>query len=170
MKQRGHSGLDGRSLRACRRCSQGRNIGVALPLNSGHLQFVWCRGSIQGPEQVSAGSTIHHSLQGLQAVDLAFGLAIAPRHFDRIPDCIKVPIQGTAEPALRASTFLACSKASFPLGLMHRAAAMTGEIARPVFGSRTGSGVDVILSPWGTCLSALRHPASSRCSCGKLPS
>ena len=37
-----------------------------------------------GPEQVRAGSPIHRALQGLQSVDLAFGLTIAPLHFDRI--------------------------------------------------------------------------------------
>ena len=44
------------------------------------------------PEQVRAGPTVHRTLQGLQSVDLAFGLTIAPMHFDRIPDRIKVPV------------------------------------------------------------------------------
>jgi hypothetical protein len=50
------------------------------------------------PEQVWAGSTVHRALQGLQSVDLAFGLTIAPLHFDRIPDRVNVPVQGTSEP------------------------------------------------------------------------
>ena len=51
-----------------------------------------------GPEQVRAGSPIHRALQGLQSVDLAFGLTIAPLHFDRIPDRINVSVQGSGEP------------------------------------------------------------------------
>jgi len=43
------------------------------------------------PEQVWAGSTVHSALQGLQPVDLAFSLTIAPLDFDRIVDRIKRP-------------------------------------------------------------------------------
>jgi len=75
------------------------------------------------------------------------------------------------EPALRASTFLACSKVSFPLGLMQSAAAMTGDIACPVSGSRTGSKICCSLAgPPSSCFSALRHPAKSRCKFDRLPS
>jgi hypothetical protein len=51
-----------------------------------------------GPEQFWAGTPIHRALQGLQSVDLAFGLTIAPLHFDRIPDRINVSVQGSGEP------------------------------------------------------------------------
>ena len=50
------------------------------------------------PEQVWAGSIVHRALQGLQSVDLAFGLTIAPLHFDRIADCIDVSVYGASEP------------------------------------------------------------------------
>ena len=75
------------------------------------------------------------------------------------------------EPALRASTFLACSAVSFPLGFMQSAAAMTGDIACPVSGSCTGSRIwGSTMGPPCSCFSALRHPAKSRCKFDRLPS
>ncbi len=50
------------------------------------------------PEQVWASSSVHRALQGLQPVDLAFSLTIAPLHFDRIADRINVPVYGAGEP------------------------------------------------------------------------
>jgi hypothetical protein len=50
------------------------------------------------PEQVWACSTVHRALQGFQSVDLAFGLTIAPLHFDRIADRINVSVNGAGEP------------------------------------------------------------------------
>jgi hypothetical protein len=75
------------------------------------------------------------------------------------------------EPALRASTFLACSAVIFPLGFMQSAAAISGDIACPVSGSRTGS--RIWSSPLGllcSCFSARRHRAKSRCKFDRLPS
>jgi hypothetical protein len=75
------------------------------------------------------------------------------------------------EPSLRASTFLACPAVSFPLGSMQSAAEMTGDIACPVSGSRTGSRIGCSpMGPTCSCLSALRHPAKSRCKFDRLPS
>ena len=75
------------------------------------------------------------------------------------------------EPAFRASTFLACSKLNFPLGLMQSAAAMTGDIACPVSGSRTGPRIwGSPMGPPCSCFSALRHPPKCRCRFDRLPS
>lgn len=156
--------------------------------------------------------TVHRAFQGRQAVDLAFGLTIAPLYFDPMPDRIDVPVYGAGkrsvgassvsiassiqagsgsalrprimplkrmakcrivvkagEPSLRASTFLACSKVSGPLGLMQRSAAMTGDIACPVSGSWAGSMIWYsLMGRPCSCFSALRHPAKSRCRFDKL--
>jgi hypothetical protein len=45
------------------------------------------------PQEFSASSTVHSAFEGLQPVDLTFGLAVAPGEFDGVPDCIDMPAQ-----------------------------------------------------------------------------
>ena len=80
------------SLRVHLHCSVSRS-----PL-CGSSTICVVEGQHSCPEQVWAGSTVHRALQGLQSVDLAFGLTIAPLHFDRIADRINIPVNGAGEP------------------------------------------------------------------------
>ncbi|MDZ4095170.1 MAG: hypothetical protein U1D35_09705, partial [Paracoccaceae bacterium] len=40
-----------------------------------------------------AALTVHWSFEGLQPVDLTFRLAVAPRHFDGVSDCIDTKVE-----------------------------------------------------------------------------
>jgi hypothetical protein len=46
-----------------------------------------------GAQQFGAGSAVHGSLQGLEPIDLSFGLAIAPTLEHCVPDGVKVLLQ-----------------------------------------------------------------------------
>ena len=105
------------------------------------------------------------------SIQAGSGSALRPRKMPLKRMARRRIVAKAGEPALRASTFLACSKVSFPLGLMQSAAAMTGDIACPVSGSRTGSRIWCsLVGPPCSCFSALRHQAKSRCKFDRLPS
>lgn len=120
-------------------------------------------------QQLRACPTVHCALEGLEAVDLAFGLSVAPRQLNGVVDgmslrrtranrmigmrsesiALSIHASSGADllprrmPLKRASPgvgesvrsllqdidFLTCRSVSRPRGLMHSAAAITGEIA-----------------------------------------
>ncbi|OCJ02305.1 hypothetical protein A6U86_32325 [Rhizobium sp. AC27/96] len=49
------------------------------------------------PHQFRAGATVHYSLQYLEAVDLTFGLTVAPGEFDCISYGINITAQNAGE-------------------------------------------------------------------------
>jgi hypothetical protein len=49
------------------------------------------------PQEFGAGSAVHSALEGLETVDLPFGLAVAPRQLDGVPDGIDVASYGPPE-------------------------------------------------------------------------
>lgn len=49
-------------------------------------------------QQFGSGPAIHCTLERLEAVDLAFGLSVAPGQFDGVVDGIDVPAQDASEP------------------------------------------------------------------------
>jgi len=51
----------------------------------------------QQSRQFGAGATVHCSLQHLEAVDLPFGLTVAPREFDCIFYGSNIPAQNAGE-------------------------------------------------------------------------
>jgi hypothetical protein len=48
-----------------------------------------------GPERRDVRVAEHRTLQGLEPIDLAFGLVIAPGLEDRVGDCVNVGHQGS---------------------------------------------------------------------------
>lgn len=49
------------------------------------------------PQQFWTGPAVHGAFEGLQAVDLTFGLAGAPGHLDGVFDRIEVSVQGAGK-------------------------------------------------------------------------
>ena len=138
-------------------------------------------------EQLDTGAAIHGSLEGLQSIDLSFGLPVAPGLRHSVPHRLQVlayrlrktlhrvdprraridqpsvqPLSvpprsrprnriarrriavNSADAAFSASTLATCRAVIWPRGLTQSAAAVGGEITRPVIGSsvrtRTGAG------------------------------
>jgi hypothetical protein len=50
------------------------------------------------PQQFRTCPTVHRALEGLEAVDLAFGLSVAPGQLDGVVDGIDVSAQDAGEP------------------------------------------------------------------------
>src|SRR5208337_5175676 len=72
------------------------------------VQAVFLQRHHPSAEQVDTGAAIHRSLEGLQFVDLSFGLPVAPRFQHSVPNSIEILAYRPRKPLHRVDAGRAC--------------------------------------------------------------